>query len=112
MKREEIYNIDGVTLKIRCYGEVTDCFVRISHNTQNGVKNDGYIPPSEIGSLWVRDEDYLLVSGMLSATLFSTIETADKLIYFILEKMLMNDEQPKICVELVESIKAYQENYE
>ncbi len=112
MNREKTYNIGGVTLKIQCYGDTSDCFVRISSDPKNDFKSDGYIPPSEIGSLWIREDGYLLVSGMLSASLFLSNETADELIYFILEKMLKNDEQPKICVDLVESIKCYQENYE
>ena len=94
----------GALIDVVVYENDGDYFCRLSRSEdQTQSINDAFVPPPEIGALWLRQrENRWLISGLVKKTNFPRKQDIHDLVYFILESMLNVNEMAHIRIDRVE----------
>ncbi|TWU50695.1 hypothetical protein Poly51_39880 [Rubripirellula tenax] len=96
----------GVTLLATLYGESRDAIIRISPDVAGPTSGlDNHAPAADLGYLWFRDvHDWPMVTGSLDVVVASTPDAAERIVYFLLDRLLDTDEQVHCRIQLTEPL--------
>ena len=95
----------GVLLSATMYGETRDTVVRISCNVSDPSDAlDNYAPPADLGYIWFRDvHEWPMVTGSFDIAIASTADSAQRILYSLLEQLVETDEQVHCRIALVDT---------
>ena len=98
----------GILVEVVVYGSDDDYLCRISRSSTNYKEtdtaiSDAFVPPAEIGALWLRQcDNRWLVSGLVKKVNFPQKQELHELVYLILEKLLDVKEMAHLRIDRVE----------
>lgn len=95
----------GVSLSAAMYGDTRDAVIRISVDVPDPADSlDNYAPPADLGYLWFRYVyEFPMATGAFDIAIASTADSAEKIVYLLLEQLVGIDEQVHCRIVLVDA---------
>ncbi len=92
-------------LSATMYGSIRDAVIRISVDAPDPTDAlDSYAPPADLGYIWFRYvNDWPMVTGSFDIAIASTSDSAQRILYSLLEQLVETEEQVHCRIVLVDT---------